>query len=242
MTIYERTSERTVELEGLYNVRDLGGFRTEEGKRTRFGFFFRAGDLGTPTKADLRILAARGIESVVDFRSDRERALTPDVLPETVVRSFNVTIDTADVVNMTGDTGDERDAVKAMQGIYRAMVETARPQFRRFFEIVTDVVNVPLLFHCSAGKDRTGFTAAMLLWALGVSREDIYADYLMTNEGLGDKYAPFCARHPSLAPVMRVEKSYLDAAWAALDAFGGMETYLTRELNVDIDRLRHLFI
>jgi protein-tyrosine phosphatase len=234
--------KRIIPLEGLYNLRDLGGVLLTGENSTPFGVFYRAGDLGTPTASDNATLEALKIATVVDFRFPEERAhMPPDVLPSTVKKVINLEIATSHIVDYR-QAHDNETSVLCMQNIYRGMVDVARPQFREFFALIADKSNTPLLFHCAAGKDRTGFAAALLLSALGASKEAIYDDYLMTIEGLGHKYDRWIAAHPQLAPVMTVQRSYLDAAWAALDAFGGMDKYLTNELNVDIKALRLLYL
>jgi protein-tyrosine phosphatase len=232
---------RIVPLEGLYNVRDLGGVPLAGGGETPWGVFYRAGDLSTPTANDMAALEKLKIATVVDFRSPEERARDLDVLPSTVTKAVRLEIATARIVDYR-QAFDNETSVLCMQNIYRGMVDVGRPRFRDFFALLADKRNTPLLFHCAAGKDRTGFAAALLLSALGASKEPIYEDYLMTIEGLGHKYDSWIAARPHLAPVMTVQKSYLDAAWAALEAFGGIETYLTRELDVDIKALRHLYL
>ena len=233
--------KRTVPLEGLYNVRDMGGIPLTQGGSIPFGLFYRSGDLATPTANDMATLEKLKLATVVDFRSTEERDRAPDVLPSTVKKAVVLEIPTATMTDLF-HSPDNKTAAFYMEEIYRGMVDLGRPQFRDFFALLADKGNTPLLFHCAAGKDRTGFAAALLLSALGASKKAIYQDYLMTIEGLGHKYDTWIAAHPHLAAAMTVQKSYLDAAWAALDTFGGMDKYLTNELGVDIKALRHLYL
>jgi protein-tyrosine phosphatase len=233
--------KRTIPLEGLYNMRDMGGIPLRGGDSTPFGLFFRSGDLGTPTANDMATLEKLKIVTVADFRSAAERADVPDMLPSTVTKAVVLEIPTATMTDLF-HSPDNETAVFYMEEIYRGMVDLGRPQFRDFFALLADKNSTPLLFHCAAGKDRTGFAAALLLYALGASKKAIYKDYLMTIKGLGHKYDTWIAAHPHLAAVMTVQKSYLDAAWAALDAFGGMKKYLTQELHVNIEHLRDLYL
>jgi protein-tyrosine phosphatase len=129
-----------------------------------------------------------------------------------------------------------------MEELYRVLVDEARPAYRQLFRLLTEIRNSPLLLHCSAGKDRTGLAAALILFALGTDRGTIYEDYCLSGACLKDKYAADFAATPHLEPLMTVHRSYLDAAFERIDGnYGGPENYLRRELGADIEGLREMY-
>lgn len=170
------------------NFRELGGYIGMDGKRVRHGLFYRAPALSSlETPHDLALFSSLGVRAVIDFRSEPERLAQPDpTFPG--IAHYNASA----MVDATGQ--DIRfDLEQILSGGQRAideMLETVRQSYadmpfrnsayRLLFRLVAEGAT-PLLFHCTAGKDRTGVAAALLLRALGVSREDILRDYEITN-------------------------------------------------------------
>jgi protein-tyrosine phosphatase len=243
MTKKERTPLpwRILPMEALYNVRELGGYPAFDGRRVKRGLLYRAGDLYAMTGKDRSILEGKGIKTIVDFRGDEERARSPDKLPGTVVSTWELTVDPANVIDLSRmKAGTSGEAM--MEELYRVLVDEARPAYRQLFRLLTEIRNSPLLFHCSAGKDRTGLAAALILFALGTDRETIYEDYCLSGACLKDKYAGDIAASPHLEPLMTVRRSYLDAAFERIDQhYDGPENYLRRELGANIEVLRELY-
>lgn len=232
---------RVLPLEGAYNVRDLGGYEAADGKTVKWRTVIRSGDLNRLTDADVTYLASIPIVSYVDFRDSTEVANAPDRRPSTLKNDYLLSIEAGSVVEMKdireGNTGD----LLSMGN--RMFVRDFQPQFREFFRIVQDRSSTPLLFHCSAGKDRTGFAAAMFLSALGVDRETIIEDYLMSADLVKEKYAEDVEKYPEIAPLMTVHRRYIEAAFEIIDAeYGGVEKYLTEQLGVGIPLMRQLYL
>ena len=121
-----------------------------------------------------------------------------------------------------------------MQETYRGFVHENAPRFAEFFRILL-AKDAPLVFHCTAGKDRTGFAAALILLALGVPREVVMRDYLLTNELYRrPAFAEGHAAEEVLAVLWRVQREFLDAALLKVDEdYGGVETYLVDVLGLD---------
>lgn len=237
------TAERHLPMAGGYNFRDLGGFAGADGKRTAWGRFFRTDDLANLTKADLAYLASIPVATVVDFRTDRERNGAPDKIPSSVTRDVHFPVAPGFLGDGAGTRYDNAD--QFMLALYRDLVHdpAIAETYKQFFALVQDSDRVPLLFHCAAGKDRTGLAAALILTALGVDREAIYADYEASNTYLGDKYAPLIAANPEHGGLYRVKRMFLAEAFARLeDAHGSVERYLETVLNVDIRRMRQLYL
>ena len=176
-----------VALEGARNCRDLGGYPAAGGRRVRPGALFRSDRLSTLTDDDLAELASRGIRTVVDFRAgpeiERDRSrLWPGV-------RAHISLPVGDTVD--GDISMVDQILKGrlrsvsedeMAGLYLKMISEYGEQFARFVAIAADLDHLPMLFHCTAGKDRSGIASAFLLETLGVDREVVLDDYCLSNE------------------------------------------------------------
>jgi protein-tyrosine phosphatase len=179
----------STELEGCLNFRDLGGHASSDGRTVRFGCLFRSGELCSLTESDQAVLRGLGIKVVVDLRSAEEQALRPQALPEDIL----VVAQDRKAVGST-QTLEEQIAlsqipVKDDQWVvdsYVGMLTRLAPDFRVVVQRAAEARRAPLLFHCAAGKDRTGLAAAVLLGLLGVSSEIIQTEYELTTI----QYAP----------------------------------------------------
>ena len=189
-------AERRVPLEGAVNFRDLGGYRTADGRRTRWGRVFRSDGLHSLTAQDQETLRLLGLRVVYDLRLDNERIAHPNLLPED-----------ADLcsIGLVLSGGTEADGgLPALErlvhgeqfvlGTYRDMLREAAPVFGELLTGLTRPGGLPAVFHCVFGKDRTGLAAALLLTALGVTLEDVLDDYELTGryqtkEGVADALA-----------------------------------------------------
>lgn len=227
-------------MEGAYNVRDLGGYVTTEGRSVKWGKAVRSGDLDKLTDNDLQYLNNFPIRTYIDFRDAAEAAMTPDKQPDSVVNTFHLPVDAGNLMQMHGLSFEKGE--KLMEEINRILVTQSQGTYKEFFRIASDEQNLPLLFHCSAGKDRTGFAAALLLAALGVDRKTIMEDYMLSSDYLKEKYAEDIRAYPILEPLMTVRPSYLEAAFEVIDKeFGGIENYLKNQLNVDFEALKKIY-
>jgi protein-tyrosine phosphatase len=235
--------KRIITLEGLYNVRELGMLPiASEQQRISKGLLFRSESLGRMTDNDRSVLNSLCIKTIVDFREDKGRTDDPDKKIDTVEHIVALPIDCAPLVDE--DKIRAGDGRGAMLGFYQGMVTEARSQFREFFRIISDRDKLPLLFHCGAGKDRTGLAAALILAALGVSEEVIVADYMLTVECLSKKpdYIKYLENDPNQKPVIHIVPEYLGHAFeTANQQFGSLEKYLCNELNANILKLREIF-
>ena len=132
--------------------------------------------------------------------------------------------------------------VELMITMYKDIINHLHPIYRRFFDLLQHS-QVPVLFHCTAGKDRTGIASALILTALGVDKTTIISDYLLTNDCLTGKYDNLrqYGRFVEFFETVRVE--YLEAAFSEIDKnFGGMDSYLKNQLAVDVDLLRTMYL
>jgi protein-tyrosine phosphatase len=239
---YEGAARRLLPLKSLYNVRDLGGYSAAGDKQVRWGLLYRGGDLHGVPDGDRAVLTSRNLKTIVDFRGQNEKEKAPDDSLPTVTSIRELAIEAGNILDLTrtqrGITGEA-----LMEELYHSLVSSARDQYREFFELLAEPQNTPLLFHCSAGKDRTGLAAALILSALGVSRETIYDDYMLSAEYLEGKYTDWIAASPHLASMVSVRRTYLDAAFQTIDSlYGGMDRYLREEIRAKPDRLRELYL
>ena len=246
--------ERLFRLEGTLNFRDLGGYVGVDGRTVRWGRVFRSDALHGLTAADLERVASLGLRAVYDFRRSVECERQPTVLVDGVPIVRVCVGDDAEggpeLIDqiLDGSLSEADDAF--VVDLYVEMLRDAAPVFGSLYTSLAAPDGLPALFHCTAGKDRTGLAAAMLLTVLGVTRDDVLDDYCLTNEyrsnrrveelrpmieaaGVDvEKVRPFLsARRPVLAGAL----DWLD------EEHGGVEAYLTGPAGVapaTLDRLR----
>lgn len=236
---------RVLVLDGVTNFRDLGGYTTADGRRVRHGMVYRAAALRGLSADDIARLAALPLRTVCDLRGTREMTMVPspaipgcENLPLMIEPRIGASL--RDLLTRQEATGE--DVVAILRQAYVAYVTEHLPVYRRLFELILDEGRLPLVFHCTAGKDRTGVGAALLLTALGVPEEDVIADYRATDrfwdrnhalpEGTSKAVADaFLGTH---AEVM------LDALAAATEPYGSREAMFEQGLGLDAARLAAL--
>ncbi|MFF8917600.1 tyrosine-protein phosphatase [Streptomyces sp. NPDC015032] len=254
---------RAVPASTVVNLRDLGGIALGSGRQVRPGAVLRSGQLSELDAARDGAVAALGIRTVVDLRTADERAAAPDRLPPGA-RLF-----VADVLGDNPGVAPARlrallaDPVEAEQLLgggkaeemfaetYRQMVllPGAAAAYRAFVETAADDRARPVLFHCTAGKDRTGWATALLLMLLGASRDVVRAEFLAVNSVVRVVYAPYvqgfldAGGDPEIASaIIEVRPRYLGMALDAMDErWGGLDGYVRDGLRIPqaaVERLR----
>ncbi|MBU6371185.1 MAG: tyrosine-protein phosphatase [Alphaproteobacteria bacterium] len=245
--------QRILPLQGQKNLRDLGGYVTADGRsRVKWGEIYRSGALSSLTDDDYRALMPLGIASVVDLRSTDERRKEPTTWRAGAVDAYAkdyVSDGERSLFAALMAPGATPEMVKAaMAGFYRQMPEQFADQYAEIFHRLAGR-DEALLFHCTAGKDRTGLAAALVLIVLGVPRETVRADYELTDRAVDfmaqfkaqpnpapetDSYA-FLRRLPPemVMPLMRADPAYLDAALAQIEQqYGSVTAYVKKRLGV----------
>ena len=235
-------------LSGGFNLRDFGGYETVDGRRVRRGMLYRSGTMALLTEADGAYLRGLGIRTICDFRRQNERVAEPtrwhDEATEYYCRDYEETSGIL-MTMLREDGATVEDMRQAMLQLYRTLHVDHAESYRAMFQRL-DEGRVPMLINCAAGKDRTGVGAALILEALGVRRDDIVHDYVLTNihadwEWLLAQPA-FAKDHavtnPPPADIVTALKTadavYLDAFYAQLHAeHGGVDGYLQDVLGVD---------
>lgn len=176
------------QLQGASNFRDLGGYMSGDGRRVRRGCVFRSGHLAQLTVEDFAVLRQLGIGTVIDLRSEHEMRSQPSHWPEDLaIERINPDIQPAlHAANMKMKAVLQREPTpagmyKMVDVVYQDIPGACGPAFKRLADLLL-ASNAAVMFHCTNGRDRTGIMATVLLHLLGVSRDDILADYMLTNE------------------------------------------------------------
>src|SRR3954451_1879179 len=230
-----------VALEGALSWRDLGGYRTADGRVTKWDCVYRSDGLDQLTDADLDVIADLGIKLVVDFRVDREVDENPSRLADHPdLRCQRLPIGGDEVegrsVLETILAGDLKTyTVDEMASVYERLLEDFASTFGEVIRHAADPANHPMVFHCTAGKDRTGLMAMLLLGALGVSDDDIVTDYELTTHYRSNKrlevLRPELEKHgvdvDSVRPFLTAQAPVMAATLVAPEArYGSIERFL----------------
>lgn len=248
-------------LDGVLNFRELGGLQGAGG-RIRSGHIYRSGHLAAATDADLETLAALGITTIVDFRQEVDRSGDggADRLPDGAAlvalpvsdpsgrgAEIRETIMSGDPALIEARYGDGRAHAMACDGAVAQATDPAKaPTYRAFLDHVLDAGRRPLLFHCSAGKDRAGWAATLIGMAVGVSDDDLIDHYLLSNvhrppEDRRRHFQELGVDVELLMPFLGVHHDYLAGALAAVrDGWGTREAYLADVLDFDATKVHRL--
>lgn len=259
----EPTHNRVLPFQGLVNFRDLGGYPTVEGRKTKWNRLYRSGHLAKATRQDLQALSQLGIHTLVDFRSDQERERKPDLLPPgDKIRVVSLPIQEEGQPPLAPEIRKlvkERklkghDPSEKMREMYRQLAADFPDAYRQFFQALLDAAGRPVLWHCSAGKDRAGFAAALTLKLLGVDDQVVMQDYLLSRE-----HTHFNRRQILTVGLMRgpraarfvnrmndVDQSWLKTAYQTVDqTWGDFNQYVKKALGLsfgDINQLREYYL
>ena len=245
------TLPRAIPLEGASNLRDLGGYLVLDGRRVRHGVLYRSATLANLTKGDVATIAGLGLRTVCDLRGVAEAAERPSRLPEGAVRislAIEPTVGASLRDLMQRGQASGEDVVALLRLAYLDYGTRFIGAYRALFALLLDPGRHALLFHCSAGKDRTGLAAALVLTALGASRATVLDDYVATDRLWQRDYAVPPGTPPAMAAALHAtHPALLEAALdAAIAAHGGsLEGLLTEGLGLDaaaIGRLRDLLL
>jgi protein-tyrosine phosphatase len=250
----------------VFNLRDLGERAAATG-RLPHGRVFRSGELADPAAATDPTLTRLGLHTVVDLRTSSEVAERPDHVPAgvrylhlDVLAGMEPQAAAGQAQLMTDPHAFAQvfgafDAVEQMRSTYRDVVggEAARAGYAAFVQALLAADGAPVLVHCTAGKDRTGWATTILLLAAGIDEDVVRTEYLAVNPAVRAAFAPVMDRYLAsgappemLAPMLEVRPEYLQAAFDEVDAvFGGFDGYLRDGLGLaesDVRALRALLL
>lgn len=256
------TNSRILDVPGIKNLRDMGGYQASEGRKIKWGTLYRSGHYAELSPEGHNSLHQRGITSVVDFRSLSEKERQPATWPAEWRPTYH-------------DNPIGGNAAAWVKELYDKLstapfpAQELRDQFILAFETIP-IANVSglkklfdvlidngesgaTLFHCTAGKDRTGIAGALVMRALGVNEEDIYEDFLLTNEAVdlaatSAHYAVLMSKRAgrtiapdAVHPLVGVEPDFLKAAFGAMQKeYGSIDSYLTNGMGLTPERRKKL--
>ena len=229
---------RVIPLDGASNLRDLGGWRTKQGTHIRFGRLFRSAKLSKLTAADELRLADLGIKNVCDLRGleESQRDVSVHLLgTQRHQLPMEAHLDGLLQGILAQRTVERDDLEQFITAAYEGYPKACAEQLRMLFALILKNDNLPLLFHCAAGKDRTGFAAAILLTTLGVDWESVLDDYLATNQHWRrDFQLPEGMTEEVGAPLFAANESMLARSFKAITTgYGSFDAYVNDVLGID---------
>lgn len=255
---FQNEEYRLLPMDGAYNTRELGGYKTTDGRSVKWGMLFRSDKLSDISETDQKYLQNLGIKRIVDFRSEGEKTEDPNNIPE----GINY-IETP--INVDGAMRSKIEAVlkgETNKEIKSFLVDANKEFVTNYTDVYENFLkglideDGPTLFHCTAGKDRAGFAAAITLIALGVSKEDVIEDYMKTNvftknriDEMIDKIelmSLYQVDAEILRPLIGVERIYIETAFnTAEEEYGSLDNFIREGLNIsdeEIQMLRNKFL
>ena len=255
---FQNEELRLLPMDGAHNTSELGGYKTTDGKSVKWGMLFRSDKLSDISGTDQEYLQNLGIKKIIDFRSEEEKTEDPDIIPSGISYvEMPISVDGAmrskiEAV-LKGET--DKEVKSFLIDANREFVTSYTDVYENFLRGLIDD-DAPTLFHCTAGKDRAGFAAAISLIALGVSREDVIEDYMKTNAFTKDRIEEILGQiklmslyqtdTEILRPLIGVERVYIETAFkTAEEKYGSLENFIRDGLNIsdeDIQKLRNKFL
>jgi protein-tyrosine phosphatase len=251
----EATPGQSLGIRSVPNLRELGGYKTSDGATVASGLVYRSNQLSEIPEADMEKLAGLNLKTDFDLRTAEEREVRPDELPpgvKYVWLDVLADVDQAGPAMLEKLMKDPKAANAALGGgkaeagfqeSYRQFVSlpSAQKAFRQLFLSLGDQTQLPALFHCTTGKDRTGWAAAALLTLLGVPKDVVMEDYLRSNDYIIPKYQKVIdafvesGGDASIPPaILGVKKEYLEAAFDEMETkYGTIEKYFSEGLGID---------
>ena len=253
--------KRRLKIPGVSNYRDLGGYQTLDGLTVKWGQLYRSGHLTNLTSRGLDIISDFDLYAIINFRSNFESARQPK---RVLVGPKLIHLPIMDQANreMSKEIR-ERIQNKNYDGFipdrlilksYQQFPTDFNPAFRTFLHTVRDAGGKPVLWHCTAGKDRTGYAAAILLRLLGVDQSVIYQDYLLSNQYVNpinrQVLAAIIARgykaYRMIRPMMSVQQKWLMASFESIEKeWGSFEAYVSDGLDLsssDVEQMRNVLL
>lgn len=254
-------SIRHLPLEGTPNFRDLGGYETTDGHIVRWGILYRSGVLSNLTTADFKYLTPLGVRVVCDFRTAQENSTNPEIwIPGSDVEHISLPIGSGSkkgsspsLESLLAQNPTPEQLKARLTHTYGEFAFTNAPEYSKVFEQLKSD-HLPLLYHCAAGKDRTGVFSAFLLLTLGVPEKTVLADYELTNKYLRDAISDDASKkllssNPALASataeqrqvLMAADPEYLKSTLRQIEVkFGSFDNYRRTELHVSDDDVAKL--
>ena len=205
---------RKLALDGTVNFRDLGGYPTNDGRHTAWGKIFRADGLHHLSDTDLEVLEGLGLSTVVDLRTADEVAAGAFPVDKLQVNFHHIPL-----MRSVGAPDDFTLTPGMLAATYLEMADTAASEMGSILALLSDGANLPAVFHCTAGKDRTGVTAALLLSVLGCPREVVVADYTLSHDAMMHLRERLATRYPSAREMIMAADDMFAAYASSIEGF-----------------------
>lgn len=240
--------ERRTILTHSPNFRDIGGLTTSDGRRVRSGVVYRSGVMDLLDDADVSRLRSLGIKTIIDVRSTGEVEARPNRLPAGVtthhIPVHDVSAAPRSIIERIAEGDTEGMGAPMLLKGNRAFATHHIEVFQRVVPMLADPDNWPIVVHCTAGKDRTGFSIAALLWVLGVEHEAVVADYVRSNDALDERHAEILAEVEAkgldptvLREMLQCTPEYIGAGYnAALEAHGTIDQWVSDALGITAEQ------
>ncbi|MEJ8545995.1 tyrosine-protein phosphatase [Brevibacillus borstelensis] len=244
------------QFDGLYNFRDVGGFKTADGNVMKTGVLFRSADLSRLSRKDIETFRQLGIKSIIDLRTPREQnSKSSRITPQHGIQVIDVSLHDSsqqfthlEFFKFLVSQASTIDFEQIMKDMYQNMAFNSHAQLNQIITHLSEQRNVPALIHCTGGKDRTGFISAVIQLLVGVPYENVLEDYLFSNDLIAPRMKKiqtfirwmslFQVSPDRLKPMLEVRREYLEeVCLGILDRYGDMKTYLCQACSIEPDRL-----
>tara|TARA_B100000686_G_C16708355_1_gene927635 strand:- start:757 stop:1506 length:750 start_codon:yes stop_codon:yes gene_type:complete len=242
-----KNKTKTSILPSVSNFRDIGGYKNTSGSTIKHGMVFRSNHLHNMHEPDIEKILSLKLKTIIDFRSKLERENAPLQKKPKLAKNIEyhpiTTKSNSIVYNLVlNGTATGKNVEKLMIKSYGQYVKDHKTQYKNLFDKLFNVENLPLVFNCSAGKDRTGFGAAMILLALEVPIETIFEDYLLTNDCWKPSIVfPKQINQEVKKALLQAHRKYLEASFAEIfKRFGTVEGFLKQFLELDSTKRKNL--
>lgn len=240
----------------MINFRDIGGCKSSDGRVVKEGLFFRSANLVNLSKNDLQMLKDLNIKTIFDFRDESEILSSPSDIVENInyIRipampqlKSNIA-QLGSIKEMMENMFDKNNAFELLKEAYYNL-PVNNPAYKKLVKLMQNDSNLPILMHCTAGKDRTGVGSAIILMILGVNRSSIVEDYLKSNQSAKDSINEILSVQPELKNVPKdklkyifgVNETYINEVFKRIDTdFDSTEDYLLKEFNLTKDDIKNL--
>ena len=258
LPLKQREALRKLPFENASNFRDIGGYKNTQGQTVKWGLIYRADKLSALSSEDELYLDRLGITRIVDFRSVKEREAAPDrISPASSIAIQHVPIAVSGfdvhLIKSQIESGDlqQQRLSQLLVAANRELVEHYTPTYKAWIHSILESNSLPMVFHCTAGKDRTGFGAALILLALDIPKDVVIADYLATNQYTAKQIdntitkikwgSLFQTNAEALRPVLGVEERFINEAFITIEEhYGSIENYLVKGLGLTTTKRQQL--
>lgn len=232
-------NSRHIKFDGIHNFRDLGGYQSRDGRTVKWGNIYRSGQLFSPSQNDITKIYELQIKTIMDFRSHDEIKERPNYsFQNTNYLHYPAVNDDRIVSDMKSLSRMNRDLMKT----FYKDVPINNKTYKKLFRLLLENDNLPIVFHCTAGKDRTGAASALILLALGVDMDTVMKDYLLTNiylENFTQKILGMYRKelddnaYNNMKYMLSAQSDFLEITLQHINnIYGDFDTYLENDLGV----------